>query len=280
MLGALPDLPSDPALLAAAIAQQQSIYSADAYRRVVPEERAIVTAEGASRVGPASPQPQSQKSRAADKLDDVGGADSADHRERTGRHTTVVRGGGGKVWEDKTLLDWDPTHFRLYCGNLGGEVTDASLAAAFSAYGSLSRARVVRDKQSGKSRGFGFVAFAQADDVLAAWRAMNGKYVGSRPIQLRRAETDVRAVELTDRGLKRKQAKSTYERALHGEKTSLAVQQEQRKQHDRREQLQAQEARDALSAASTSATLEDRPTPAVDQPAKATTFIPRVVKKR
>ena len=70
---------------------------------------------------------------------------------------TVVRKGGGQVWEDQTLLEWDPSQFRLMVGNLAGEVTDDSLAKAFAAYG-VSKARVVRDKRTTKSKGKGLDA--------------------------------------------------------------------------------------------------------------------------
>ena len=174
------------------------------------------------------------------------------------------------------MLDWDPTHFRLYCGNLGGEVTDASLHAAFSAYTSLSKARVIRDKSTGKSRGFGFVAFASSDDVLEAWRAMNGRYVGSRPVQLKRAETDVRATVVSERAMERKQARSVYERAMHGEKTSMATRQEQLQQHDRRQELQRQQAKQASSERTAAETLITGSQPVTS----AMAFVPRTIRRR
>lgn len=101
---------------------------------------------------------------------------------------TVVRHGGGKTWEDPTLLDWDPKHFRLFVGNLAGEVVDKSLEGAFKAYTSLSRAHVIRDARTNKSRGYGFVAFANADDYFRAFKEMQGKYIGGHPIQLKKAK--------------------------------------------------------------------------------------------
>lgn len=101
---------------------------------------------------------------------------------------TVVRHGGGKSWEDPTLLDWDPKHFRLFVGNLAGEVVDKSLEGAFKAYSSLSRAHVIRDARTNKSRGYGFVAFANADDYFRAFKEMQGKYIGGHPVQLKKAK--------------------------------------------------------------------------------------------
>ncbi|EAT76715.1 hypothetical protein HBI56_226690 [Parastagonospora nodorum] len=111
-----------------------------------------------------------------------------------GKRKTVVREGGGKTWEDPTLLEWDPMHPRLFIGNLAGEVTDDSLHKAFSKYPSLVKARVVRDKKSTKSKSYGFVSFSDTDDYFRAFKEMNGKYIGSHPVKLSRATSEVKAV--------------------------------------------------------------------------------------
>ena len=103
---------------------------------------------------------------------------------------TVVRTGGGKSWEDESLLEWDPTQFRIYVGNLAGEVTDDSLAKAFAQYG-VSKARVVRDKRTTKSKGFGFVAFTDNELGFKAAREMRGKYIGSHPVTINRSNTTI-----------------------------------------------------------------------------------------
>ncbi|KAI5297087.1 hypothetical protein KEM55_005150 [Ascosphaera atra] len=107
---------------------------------------------------------------------------------------TVVREGGGQKWTDPTLLEWDPSHFRLFVGNLAGEVTDDSLFKAFSRYASVSKARVIRDKRTEKSKGYGFVSFADGDDYFKAAREMQGKYIGSHPVLLKKAVTEIKAV--------------------------------------------------------------------------------------
>ncbi|KAK4556179.1 hypothetical protein LTR86_006876 [Recurvomyces mirabilis] len=104
---------------------------------------------------------------------------------------TVVRKGGGQQWEDQSLLEWDPTQFRLMVGNLAGEVTDESLAKAFANYG-VSKARVVRDKRTTKSKGFGFVSFMDGEQGFKAAREMVGKYIGSHPVTIQRSKTDLR----------------------------------------------------------------------------------------
>lgn len=118
---------------------------------------------------------------------------------------TVKREGGGQKWEDPSLLEWDPTHFRLFVGNLSGEVTTELVQRAFQKYKSLSKTRVVKDKVSEKCAGYGFVSFSDAEDYFKAFKEMNGKYIGNHPVQLKRAKTEIRAVE-------KKKSKS-YERA-------------------------------------------------------------------
>jgi hypothetical protein len=109
---------------------------------------------------------------------------------------TVQREGGGTKWTDSTLLEWDPAHFRIFVGNLAGEVTDDSLLKAFASYGSVQKARVIRDKRTTKSKGYGFVSFSDGDDYFRAARDMVGKYIGSHPVTIKKAVTDVRATNV------------------------------------------------------------------------------------
>lgn len=111
---------------------------------------------------------------------------------------TVVRSGGGTQWTDSTLLEWDPAHFRLFVGNLAGEVTDDSLYKAFSRWPSVQKARVIRDKRTTKSKGYGFVSFSDGDDFFQAAREMQGKYIGSHPVLLRRSTTEIKVVTPKD----------------------------------------------------------------------------------
>jgi hypothetical protein len=97
------------------------------------------------------------------------------------------RKAAGEAWEDPTLSDWPDDDFRIFCGDLGNEVHDEMLRNAFSKYPSLLKARVVRDKRTGKSKGYGFVSFTDPHDFVNALREMNGKYVGNRPMKLRKS---------------------------------------------------------------------------------------------
>ena len=45
-------------------------------------------------------------------------------------------------------------------------------------------AKVIRDKRTGKNKGYGFVSFDQPKDFLSAIKQMNGKYVGNRPVKV------------------------------------------------------------------------------------------------
>ncbi|CAO0803247.1 unnamed protein product [Mucor circinelloides] len=128
--------------------------------------------------------------------------DDADTKKK--KKKSIVRAAGGEVWEDHSLEEWDDNDFRLFAGDLGNEVTEELLYKAFSKYPSLLRTRVVRDNRTMKSRGFGFISFKDPDDFVKAWREMNGKYVGNRPIKLRKStwkerNIDVRAKKERDR---------------------------------------------------------------------------------
>ncbi|CAG8435097.1 3051_t:CDS:2 [Scutellospora calospora] len=112
---------------------------------------------------------------------------------------TIIRAAGGEIWEDPTLLEWDTNDFRLFCGDLGNEVTDDILYKAFSKYPSIQKAKVIRDKRTNKSKGYGFVSFKDADEFVKAWKEMNGKYVGNRPIKLRKSTWKERNIDVKNK---------------------------------------------------------------------------------
>jgi RNA recognition motif-containing protein len=108
---------------------------------------------------------------------------------------------GGKIWEDSTLADWEQDDYRLFVGDLGNEVNEDMLFKAFNKYSSLIKTHVVRDKRTGKTKGFGFLSFKDSDDYVKAMREMNGKYVGSRPISLKKS--NVKETMATKDGIQR-----------------------------------------------------------------------------
>ncbi|RCN36780.1 hypothetical protein ANCCAN_17338 [Ancylostoma caninum] len=66
------------------------------------------------------------------------------------------------------------------------------------------RPRVVRDSRSNKSKGYGFVSFGESDDYVRAMREMDGKYVGNRPIKLRKSNWKDRNLEVVKKKQKQK----------------------------------------------------------------------------
>ncbi|GAB2211424.1 hypothetical protein Droror1_Dr00024737 [Drosera rotundifolia] len=121
-----------------------------------------------------------------------------EHKVET-RKKAIPRRAAGQTWEDPTLAEWPENDYRLFCGDLGNEVNDDVLSKAFTRFPSFNMAKVIRDKRTGKTKGFGFVSFANPADLAAALKEMNGKYVGNRPIKLRRSNwkerTDFEALE-------------------------------------------------------------------------------------
>ncbi|KAH7571842.1 hypothetical protein ACOSQ2_014919 [Xanthoceras sorbifolium] len=110
-----------------------------------------------------------------------------EHKAET-KKKAVPRKAAGHAWEDPTLAEWPENDYRLFCGDLGNEVNDDVLSKAFSRFPSFNMAKVVRDKRTGKTKGYGFVSFANPSDLAAALKEMNGKYVGNRPIKLRKSK--------------------------------------------------------------------------------------------
>ncbi|KAF7851944.1 hypothetical protein BT93_L1655 [Corymbia citriodora subsp. variegata] len=73
---------------------------------------------------------------------------------------------------------------KIYAGNLGWGLTSQGLRDAFADQPGLLSAKVIYDRSSGKSRGFGFVSFESAEAVESALDAMNGVEVEGRPLRL------------------------------------------------------------------------------------------------
>lgn len=65
--------------------------------------------------------------------------------------------------------------FRLFCGDLGNDVTDEVLARVFGRYASFTKAKVVRDKRTNKTKGYGFVSFKDPNDFVRAIRELDGE---------------------------------------------------------------------------------------------------------
>lgn len=107
-----------------------------------------------------------------------------------------LRVAGGTTWEDPTLAEWDPNDYRVFCGDLGNDVTDELLTSTFEKYPSFVKARVIRDKRTNKSKGYGFVSFKDPTDYAKAIKEYDGKYLGCRPIKLRKSVWRDRAIDV------------------------------------------------------------------------------------
>ena len=75
----------------------------------------------------------------------------------------------------------------IYAGNLSYEVTDEDLQEAFAAFGQVSSARVIKDRDTGRSRGFGFVEMPVQAEAQAAIEGLNGKDLMGRVLNVNEA---------------------------------------------------------------------------------------------
>ncbi|MCB4362752.1 RNA-binding protein [Hydrogenophaga taeniospiralis] len=76
---------------------------------------------------------------------------------------------------------------KLYVGNLPYTVRDEDLQQAFSAYGSVNSAKVMMERDTGRSKGFGFVEMGSDAEALAAVEGMNGQSLGGRSLVVNEA---------------------------------------------------------------------------------------------
>jgi cold-inducible RNA-binding protein len=77
---------------------------------------------------------------------------------------------------------------RLYVGNLSFRSNTDSLREAFSAFGEITDVHVVSDRETGQSRGFGFVTMGTAQAAAKAIAEMNGALLDGRPLRVNEAE--------------------------------------------------------------------------------------------
>ena len=76
---------------------------------------------------------------------------------------------------------------RLYVGNLSYDVDDRTLEELFAAYGTVESAKVITDRDTGRSKGFGFVEMATDEEAEGAIRALDGQESMGRTLKVNEA---------------------------------------------------------------------------------------------
>jgi len=77
---------------------------------------------------------------------------------------------------------------KLFIGGLSWDTTDDGLRQAFASYGEITEAKVITDRDTGRSRGFGFVTFAQDEDAKSAISKMDGTSLDGKTIKVNEAQ--------------------------------------------------------------------------------------------
>jgi RNA recognition motif-containing protein len=75
----------------------------------------------------------------------------------------------------------------IYVGNLSFDVTEDDVREAFAAFGQVESVKIIQDKYSGASRGFGFVEMPSKDEAKAAIAGLNGKELKGRALNVNEA---------------------------------------------------------------------------------------------
>jgi len=76
---------------------------------------------------------------------------------------------------------------KIYVGNLSYDWSDDDLKALFTPHGEVNSATVIMDRETGRSRGFGFVEMEDDDQAVAAIEALNGQEAGGRALNVNEA---------------------------------------------------------------------------------------------
>lgn len=76
---------------------------------------------------------------------------------------------------------------KLYVGNLGYDVSTSDLEGLFATFGTVQSAQIIQDRDSGRSKGFGFVEMGSDQEAQAAIQGLNGKEHAGRPLTVNEA---------------------------------------------------------------------------------------------
>src|SRR4030067_429287 len=77
---------------------------------------------------------------------------------------------------------------KVFVGGVSCDTTDEGLQQAFASYGEITEAKVITDRDTGRSRGFGFVTFAQDEDAKTAISKMDGTSLDGKTIKVNEAQ--------------------------------------------------------------------------------------------
>lgn len=86
-------------------------------------------------------------------------------------------------------IDMGDSEYRCFVGGLAWATTDSRLEDAFRPFGEVVQSKVISDRETGRSRGFGFVTFADEGAMNAAIKEMNGKELDGRNITVNQAQS-------------------------------------------------------------------------------------------
>lgn len=91
----------------------------------------------------------------------------------------------------------------IYVGNLGYGVTDGELQELFQSYGEVTSARVIMDRDTGRSKGFGFVEMSSAEEMQAAIDGLNGQEFSGRTLRVNEARPQEKSARPQQRDRRR-----------------------------------------------------------------------------
>jgi RNA recognition motif-containing protein len=78
---------------------------------------------------------------------------------------------------------------KVYAGNLSDSTTEDELREAFAAYGEVASVNIITDRDSGRSKGFGFVEMSTEEEATAAINGLNGTELGGNTIKVDQARS-------------------------------------------------------------------------------------------
>ena len=89
---------------------------------------------------------------------------------------------------------------KIYVGNFSFSVTESELRSLFEPHGSIESATIATDRDTGRSRGFGFVSMPNDEEAEKAMAALNGKDLGGRALTVNEARPQTQRSGFRDRG--------------------------------------------------------------------------------